>query len=339
MKIARDLHLSDLSPTHGSFIAMTSTEPLIRISICIHRRAGISEEAFHQYWAHEHGPLAAEWLKRCGGVKYVQVRKTICQVEQDSNPDEMLKYHTSSEHRNLAKKMADAVGRPVMDWDGIADFYVRKYEDFEDAFLDSEYQERIRPDELKLIDMDTVRMTVGVDYVCINEGEIVESEEPTCKTVYEPVAMRATIVVEVPDPIVTDSPGVRVFPSITKTGLVVPSAAGSIVEAELPTCRTVYAPVVTRATTVVEEPDPRVTEEPGVIVLPSITKAEPVVEPAAAGAIVETELPTCSIVYEPLVTSAAIVVEAPDPSVTDDPGVRVFPSMTTPELVVPSAAD
>jgi hypothetical protein len=52
---------------------MASTETLIRISICIHRRKEISEEFFHRYWAHEHGPLAAEWLKRCGIVKYVQV--------------------------------------------------------------------------------------------------------------------------------------------------------------------------------------------------------------------------------------------------------------------------
>ncbi|KAL2208470.1 hypothetical protein CC79DRAFT_1395462 [Sarocladium strictum] len=137
---------------------MTSTEPLIRISICIHRRQGVSEDEFHQYWAHEHGPLAAEWLKRCGIVKYVQ-------------------YHTSSKHRELARKMSEAVGRPVLDWDGIADFYVHKYEDFEAAFLDSEYRERIRPDELKLIDMETVRMTVGVDYVCIDEGHIQEKHE------------------------------------------------------------------------------------------------------------------------------------------------------------------
>ncbi|KAK0391454.1 hypothetical protein NLU13_0955 [Sarocladium strictum] len=137
---------------------MTSTEPLIRISVCIHRRKGISEEDFHRYWAHEHGPLAAEWLKRCGIVKYVQ-------------------YHTSSEHRSLAKKMADAVGRPVLDWDGMADFYVRRYEDFEAAFLDSEYMDRIRPDEIKLIDMDTVRLTIGVDFVCINDGEVVEQHQ------------------------------------------------------------------------------------------------------------------------------------------------------------------
>jgi hypothetical protein len=154
---------------------MTSTEPLIRISICVHRRPGISEDNFHSYWAHEHGPLAAEWLKRCGIVKYVQV--CLFNRRYRDPTDDDCQYHTSTAHRDLAKKMSDAVGRPVLDWDGIADFYVRKYEDFEAAFLDSEYLERIRPDEVKLINMESIRLTVGVDYVCIDEGEIVEKHE------------------------------------------------------------------------------------------------------------------------------------------------------------------
>lgn len=51
---------------------------------------------------------------------------------------------------------------------------MRKYEDFENAFLDPEYQERIRPDELKLIDMDTIAVTVGVEYVAIDDGKVVQ---------------------------------------------------------------------------------------------------------------------------------------------------------------------
>lgn len=70
--------------------------------------------------------------------------------------------------------MSEAVGRPILDYDGSADFYVRKYEDFEAAFLDPEYKERIRPDEEKLIDMDAIAVTVGVEYVAIDDGKIME---------------------------------------------------------------------------------------------------------------------------------------------------------------------
>lgn len=73
--------------------------------------------------------------------------------------------------------MSDAVGRPTLQYDGAGDFWVRKYEDFEAAFLDEEYQEKIRPDELKLIDMDSIAVTVGVEHVVIDDGKLVEKHE------------------------------------------------------------------------------------------------------------------------------------------------------------------
>lgn len=44
-------------------------------------------------------------------------------------------YHTTSEYKALGKKMFDATGRSPLSYDGMGDFYVRKYEDFEAAFL------------------------------------------------------------------------------------------------------------------------------------------------------------------------------------------------------------
>ncbi|KAG9231276.1 EthD domain-containing protein [Amylocarpus encephaloides] len=137
----------------GDLVKMMNTEPLIRITVCVNRKPGTTEEEFNQYWANQHGPLASEWLLRCGILRYVQ-------------------YHTTSEHKNLAKKMSGATGRPILNYDGMGDFWVKKFEDFEAAFLDPEYQEKIRPDELKLIDMDSVAVTVGVEYVTIDDGKI-----------------------------------------------------------------------------------------------------------------------------------------------------------------------
>ena len=88
-----------------------------------------------------------------------------------------VQYHTTSEHKALAKKMSDAVGRPLLEYDGMGDFWVHKYEDFEAAFLDAEYQEKIRPDALKLIDMDSIAVTVGVEYVVIDDGKVVDKHQ------------------------------------------------------------------------------------------------------------------------------------------------------------------
>jgi hypothetical protein len=67
--------------------------------------------------------------------------------------------------------MSDATGRPMLEYDGMGDFWVRKYEDFEAAFLDPEYQAKIRPDELKLIDMDSIAVTIGREYIVIEGGD------------------------------------------------------------------------------------------------------------------------------------------------------------------------
>jgi len=53
---------------------MMKAESLIRISVCINRKKGTTEEEFNEYWAHHHGPLVIPWLRRCGVVRYVQVR-------------------------------------------------------------------------------------------------------------------------------------------------------------------------------------------------------------------------------------------------------------------------
>ena len=84
-------------------------------------------------------------------------------------------YHTTSEFKSLGQKMFDATGRSPLSYDGMGDFWVRKYEDFEAAFLDPHYQAVIQPDEKNLIDMDSIAVTIGVEYIVIEEGKIVET--------------------------------------------------------------------------------------------------------------------------------------------------------------------
>lgn len=52
---------------------MMNTEPLVRVTVCVNRKHGTTETEFNKYWANKHGPLATEWLLRCGIVRYVQV--------------------------------------------------------------------------------------------------------------------------------------------------------------------------------------------------------------------------------------------------------------------------
>ena len=67
--------------------------------------------------------------------------------------------------------MAKAAGRPMLEFDGISDAYVKDFATFEDAFKDPEYSEKIRPDELAFIDVENIQMTIGYDYWVVENGK------------------------------------------------------------------------------------------------------------------------------------------------------------------------
>jgi hypothetical protein len=91
----------------------------------------------------------------------------------------ILQFHTPSGWKAYGKKMSDATGRPMFGFDGSADFYVKKYEDFESCFLDPYYEKVIKPDEQKLIDMETIAVTIGYEYIMIEDGKEFTAHERT----------------------------------------------------------------------------------------------------------------------------------------------------------------
>ena len=59
----------------------------------------------------------------------------------------------------------------------MADFYVRKYEDFEKAYEDEYYKEKVKPDEEYLFDVENMRVMVGTETCVIEDGTIIEGRE------------------------------------------------------------------------------------------------------------------------------------------------------------------
>jgi hypothetical protein len=64
-----------------------------------------------------------------------------------------------------------------MSYDGMADFYVKKYEDFEKAYEDQYYKDVVKPDEEYLFDVKNMRVMVGTETCVIEDGKIVRSRE------------------------------------------------------------------------------------------------------------------------------------------------------------------
>lgn len=69
----------------------------------------------------------------------------------------------------------------MLTYDGMTDAYVRDFAEFQDAFKDPYYLEKIRPDELAFIDVDSLQMTIGYNYEVIKEGKIVKEHARTFK--------------------------------------------------------------------------------------------------------------------------------------------------------------
>ncbi|CAN9428601.1 unnamed protein product [Alternaria sp. RS040] len=125
-----------------------STEELVRVTVLASRNPKLSENEFNDHWANKHGPLITSWLQRHGIVKYVQ-------------------YHTTSKHKALLKL-------PTLSYDGMADFWVRNFEDFEKAYEDPFYLEVVKKDEEYLFDLESLRVTAGVEYCVIEDGKVVQ---------------------------------------------------------------------------------------------------------------------------------------------------------------------
>jgi hypothetical protein len=56
----------------------------------------------------------------------------------------------------------------------MADFYVKRYEDFEMAYQDPYYRDVVKPDEEYLFDVGRMRVLVGREMGVIDGGEIVQ---------------------------------------------------------------------------------------------------------------------------------------------------------------------
>lgn len=122
---------------------------------------------------------------------------------------------------------------------------------------------------------------IGVAY-------IVEADDPICRMVSERSVDRAMMVVDGLEPTVIDDPGIRVWPEMmyrddASGAIVLPSTmidttlsvdaipgCVSIVDTDVPTCRTVSEGLVDKATTVLDDSEPAVTDDPGRSVWPEM---------------------------------------------------------------------
>ncbi|KAF3099027.1 hypothetical protein TWF569_009255 [Orbilia oligospora] len=133
-----------------------NTEKFIRVTMYFQKKPGMSDDEFNEYWSHIHGPLCIKWMQRYGVIRCAQkhINKPAMKFLKDNLPV-----------------------FPLSKFDGIEDFYVRDIKDFTDALGDEEYKKILSPDAGKFIDTPSLFLSVGEDYVLIENGEVQQSHE------------------------------------------------------------------------------------------------------------------------------------------------------------------
>ena len=101
---------------------------MIKVSVMLKRKPGMSAEEFHRYWKDSHGPLVlglTEFMRHFR--KYVQC-------------------HT------VTGALGDTPGA-TSEFDGIAELWLDNMDEVKRAFSEPRYLEVVRPDEHKFLDL------------------------------------------------------------------------------------------------------------------------------------------------------------------------------------------
>ncbi|KAG6549698.1 hypothetical protein Mapa_008678 [Marchantia paleacea] len=119
---------------------MVKRSVVLKLTLLVKRKEGISFEDFDNHWTNNHGPLLASIpIFKEKLIKYTQV-------------------HMSQKHMNIMN------GLPMMKgYDGIMEAYAEKMEDFEALFECEEYKSIIMPDEDLFVDRSQCQMFIGYE--------------------------------------------------------------------------------------------------------------------------------------------------------------------------------
>ncbi|CEI60327.1 hypothetical protein FVEN_g6488 [Fusarium venenatum] len=128
-------------------------ERMFHIQLFYNHKKDTTPEQFSAYWANNHTKTAGDFHLRHGIYKYSQ-------------------YHSTPQYRDLVRVPGAA---PVLEFDGAAEFWVQSMETFAAMGADPFYTSVIQADEANFIDMESMRLIVGVDYIVVeNQNAVTE---------------------------------------------------------------------------------------------------------------------------------------------------------------------
>jgi len=129
------------------------TQPMVRLDIYVKRHPSLTSEQFHERWSKVHGSLVKGWLAEKGIWRYTQ-------------------YHSPPEIASQALGIHDDSGN--LDFDGHAEVVVPNIDVLRKLVEDNFFAKFATPDEEALVDMSSVRRSIGYEEVHVENGKVVE---------------------------------------------------------------------------------------------------------------------------------------------------------------------
>ena len=107
---------------------------MVKVVVCLKRKAGMSSEDFHRHWREQHGPLFMGIPELSRNVKrYVQ-------------------------SHSIEGPLPGFGGESA--FDGFAEMWFDSLDDVEKTFANPRYLDTIRPDEMKFLDLHKCRVSI-----------------------------------------------------------------------------------------------------------------------------------------------------------------------------------
>ncbi|KAJ9608854.1 hypothetical protein H2200_006625 [Cladophialophora chaetospira] len=163
---------------------------VLRVSMYLKKKPGLSQEEFNRYWSHVHGPLVRPLVEKYGILKYTQVGEPLRWTFAPllvSNVESMsvakfsmfpLQYHTSQTvQQSTMDAWPELKALEVTPYDGVAEFIVKDVEGIKRSRDDPFFIEKIRPDEENFFDVQGMAWTIGWEEVYVVDGKIVPDSE------------------------------------------------------------------------------------------------------------------------------------------------------------------
>lgn len=104
---------------------------------------------------------------------FLTISFAFCNIASRRRPNTFsIQYHSTPEFRDQGKVEG---APPTLEYDGSSEYWARDMQTFENMLADKDYQTKIAPDEANFLDPQSVKMTIGVEYIVVeNQNAVTE---------------------------------------------------------------------------------------------------------------------------------------------------------------------